>query len=79
MTRRAELLDVRARWVQRHVERTGADDAHAYAEWERVHPALAQWLAEHPEEPAPVATRRPVTDDDAYRSATGHERGRWGG
>jgi hypothetical protein len=29
--------------------------------------------------PAPVATRRPVTDDDAYRSATGHERGRWGG
>jgi hypothetical protein len=79
VTRRAELLDVRARWVQRHVERTGATDEAARDEWERVHPALAAWLAENPEEPAPVADRRPVDLDDAYRSATGHERGRWGG
>jgi hypothetical protein len=30
-------------------------------------------------QPQPVAERRPVDLDDAYRSATGHERGRWGG
>jgi hypothetical protein len=59
MTRRAELLDVRARWVesrvQRRIERSSlrvtdvdmdAWEAQARREWERSHPALVAWLAE---------------------------------
>jgi hypothetical protein len=75
MTRRAELLDVRARWVesrvQRRIERSSlrvtdvdmdAWEDDARREWARLHPALEAWLA---------------GDEDADLTGPG-ERTRWG-